>query len=62
MCIAHIPKTARKLIDAKPPSVFLGVIPTGPEIKNLVAVKAPAKEPTMKVRIGRPWVLNKSIP
>ena len=59
MCIAHKLKTATKLIDAKPPSAFLGVIPTGPLIKNFAAVKAPAKELNMKVRMGRPWVPNK---
>ena len=63
MCIAHILKTAMKLIDAKPPSsAFVGIIDTGPVIKNFVAVKAPAKELTMKVRRGRPWVLNKLKP
>ena len=60
MCIAHILKTAMKLIDMKPLNgAFLGIIDTGPVIKNFVAVKAPAKELNMKERTGRPWGLNK---
>ena len=63
MCIAHILKTATKLIDRSPPSgAFFGIIVTGPAIKNFVAVKAPAKELTMKVRMGRPWVPNRLKP
>ena len=60
MCIAHIMNTARKLIDASPPSgAFVGKICTGPVIKNFVTLKAPAKELNMKERMGRPWALNR---
>ena len=60
MCIAHILKTAIKLIDTSPPSgALFGIIGTGPVIKNLEMPKAPAKELIMKLRMGRPWVLNK---
>ena len=60
MCIAHIPKTAMKLIDTSPPSgALVGIIATGPVMKNFATAKAPAKELSMKERMGRPWVLNK---
>ena len=60
MCIAHILKAATKLIDASPPSgAFVGTIATGPVMKNFVTAKAPAKELSMKERMGNAWLLNK---